>query len=113
IRMCAPLTPQASPGLWQWPAWCVPSQHSLTDCHAVLLGDGSLQSIGRIKGLQMRQHLEFDTPRLVTFLADLEEFIHDHSSHGHLAADATEPLGRATCSPHVPVWGGVWAVGDA
>jgi len=27
----------------------------------------------------------------VTVLADLEEFIHDHSPHGHLTAAATEP----------------------
>ena len=27
----------------------------------------------------------------MTFLADLEEFIHDHRPHGPLTADATEP----------------------
>jgi hypothetical protein len=27
----------------------------------------------------------------MTFLADLEDFVHDHRQHGSLTADATEP----------------------
>ena len=27
----------------------------------------------------------------VGLIGDLEEFVHDHSPHGHLTADATEP----------------------
>ena len=27
----------------------------------------------------------------MTFLAHLEDFVHDHRPHGHLTADATEP----------------------
>ena len=27
----------------------------------------------------------------VTYLADLEEFVHEHRSHGTLTGDATEP----------------------
>jgi hypothetical protein len=35
---------------------------------------------------------------MLTLLADLKEFVHDHSPHGSLTADATGPPGMATCS---------------
>src|SRR4029434_2594511 len=42
--------------------------------------------------------------RLVTLLADLEDFVHDHRQHGPLAGDATECLHFQLCaiSNHLP-----------
>jgi len=34
----------------------------------------------------------------LNFFAELQEFVHDHHSHGPLTGDATEPHGMATCS---------------
>jgi hypothetical protein len=49
----------------------------------------------------------------MNLLADLEEFVYDHRSHGSLSANATEPAWNGyLLTVSCPVWGGFRAMGD-